>query len=34
MDTELNPVGDKQLLLSALQGHILGQARLVGTCRR
>jgi Raf kinase inhibitor-like YbhB/YbcL family protein len=34
LDQELNPVGDKTFLLSAMQGHVIGQGELTGTYQR
>ena len=34
LDQELNPVGDKAFLLSAMQGHIVGEGKLTGTYKR
>ncbi len=34
LDQELNPVGDKTFLLSAMQGHIVGEGKLTGTYQR
>jgi hypothetical protein len=34
LDQELNPISDKAFLIRTMQGHILAQARLVGTYQR